>query len=123
MKILIVEDEDLIRKTLQRSLTSRGHEVESEPDGEKGLLREQSFKPDLVLLDLMMPIKNGFDFMKETESRSPIIIMTAYSGDHLEKFSSDEFPLVIGLLKKPFVDLQDLLLQIESLYANHFRKI
>ena len=123
MKILIIEDEDLIRKTLHRSLTSRGHEVESEPDGEKGLICAEQLKPDLILLDLMMPIKNGFDFMKETKSKCPVVVMTAYSGDHLEKFSSAEFPLVIGLLKKPFADLQDLLLQIESLYANHLRKV
>ncbi len=123
MKILIVEDEDLIRRTLERALQARGHEVSSEPDGDKGLQKLDIFQPDLILLDLMMPLKNGFDFMKEMKLQKPVIIMTAYSGDHLEKFNSEEFPLVVGLLKKPFVDLEQLLQQIEGLYANHIGKV
>ena len=121
MKILIVEDEDLIRKTLQRALTLRSHQIEVAPNGSDGLSLMNSFQPDLILLDLLMPVKNGFEFMAENDGKTPIIIMTAYSGDSIENFNSIDFPHVIGIIKKPFAKLDELLLKIEALYAHHSR--
>lgn len=123
MKILIVEDEDLIRKTLQRALTMRQHQVETATNGFQGIELYKTQNPDLVLLDLLMPIKNGFEFMAEAQPKCPIIIMTAYSGDSIENFNSKDFPQVIGIIKKPFAKLDELLLKIEELYAHHIRKI
>lgn len=123
MRILIVEDEDLIRKTLQRALTFRSHEVEVAVNGLEGAELYKQFKPELVLLDLMMPIKNGFEFMAEAKPNCPIIIMTAYSGDSIENFNSKDYPNVIGIIKKPFAQLEELLLKVEELYAHHIRKI
>jgi DNA-binding response OmpR family regulator len=121
MKILIVEDEDLIRKTLQRALIARAHQVEVAPNGFDGLSLVKSFQPDLILLDLLMPVKNGFEFMAESDRNTAIIIMTAYSGDSIENFNSVDYPFVIGIIKKPFAKLDELLLKIEALYAHHIR--
>lgn len=123
MKVMIVEDEDLIRKTLQRALTFRQHQVETAANGFDGIALYKKFNPELVLLDLLMPIKNGFEFMAEAHPECPIIIMTAYSGDTIENFNSKDYPNVIGIIKKPFAKLEELLLKIEELYANHIRKI
>ena len=123
MRILIVEDEDLIRKTLQRALSLRQHEVAVASNGNEGIELCRQLKPELVLLDLMMPVKNGFEFMAEARPNCPIIIMTAYSGDSIENFNSKDYPNVIGIIKKPFAQLEELLLKVEELYANHIRKI
>lgn len=123
MKVMIVEDEDLIRKTLQRALILRQHLVETSSNGFDGVQLYNVFKPDLVLLDLLMPVKNGFEFMAEAKPICPIIIMTAYSGDSIENFNSIDYPNVIGIIKKPFAKLEELLLKIEELYAHHIRKI
>lgn len=123
MKILVVEDEDLIRKTLQRALNLRQHHVQSASNGFEGIELYRKQQPDLILLDLLMPIKNGFEFMADAKPNCPIIIMTAYSGDSIENFNSKDYPNVIGIIKKPFAKLEELLQKIEELYANHIRKI
>lgn len=123
MKILIVEDEDLIRKTLQRALTFRQHQVNVAANGLEGAELYGQFQPELILLDLMMPIKNGFEFMAEAKPICPIIIMTAYFGDSIENFNSKDYPNVIGIIKKPFAQLEELLLKVEELYAHYIRKV
>jgi two-component system, OmpR family, alkaline phosphatase synthesis response regulator PhoP len=60
-KILVIDDEEDIRTLLQYNLIKEGYEVEIAENGEKGLLILSSFKPDLVLLDVMMPGMDGIE--------------------------------------------------------------
>ncbi|MDO8537089.1 MAG: response regulator, partial [bacterium] len=58
-KILLIEDDPLMIRMYQRKLLSDGYEVETAINGEEGLVKVRSARPDLVLLDIMMPKLNG----------------------------------------------------------------
>ncbi len=79
-RVLVVDDEPMVRDVLARYLTQDGFEVETAPDGEAGLAAFESARPDLVLLDLMLPRIDGFEVfrrMRESGSTSPVIMLTA----------------------------------------------
>lgn len=83
--ILIVEDEDAMRKSLFFSLKKAGFEVYEASDGEEGLRLALEKHPDLILLDLLMPKKDGFEMLKELRQDNwgedvPVIILTNLSG-------------------------------------------
>lgn len=65
MKILLIEDDTFFREFYSSKLREKNLEVETAQDGEEGLLKLQSFIPDLVLLDIIMPKKDGFDVLAE----------------------------------------------------------
>lgn len=64
-KILIVEDEDFIAEMYKIKFESDGYEVELASDGIEGVKKAYNFMPDLILLDLMMPHKDGYQTLKE----------------------------------------------------------
>ena len=104
-RVLIVDDELDIRETISEVLGFEGHEVFSASDGEQALVRCRQLKPDLILLDLMMPGMNGWDFrraqLRDPEIAAiPVVVVSAVgrSGD----LSAS------GFLPKPF-GLDDLL--------------
>ncbi len=68
MKILIVEDEEILIKVLREKLEKENFTVEMAFDGEAALLLAKSFKPDLILLDIVIPKKNGLQVLKELKS-------------------------------------------------------
>ncbi|MGL5380195.1 response regulator transcription factor [Clostridium sp.] len=76
-KILVVEDEISINDILTTSLIREGYNVESAFTGEEALRLEKSFKPDLVLLDLMLPDINGEDIIKDIRNNCYVIMVTA----------------------------------------------
>ena len=79
-KVLIVEDEKNIVDILRFNLQRAGYATEEAYDGEDGLAKARSGKPDLILLDVMLPKMNGFDICKtlRAENRTtPIIMLTA----------------------------------------------
>ena len=83
-KILVIEDEALIRESICDVLELNGYETESEPDGEKGLKRASSLKPDLILCDINMPIISGLDVLKAIRAddelkHTPFVFLTALS--------------------------------------------
>ena len=63
-KILVVEDDKYLREVLVEKLKKEGYAVEQATDGEAGLAMTASVKPDLVILDIILPIKNGFDYLE-----------------------------------------------------------
>ena len=83
-KILVIEDEPQMRLGLRDNLELEGYEVETAADGDEGLQKSASFSPDLVILDVMLPKKNGFDVCRDLRSRSnatPIVMLTARSAE------------------------------------------
>ncbi|WP_346618681.1 response regulator transcription factor [Blastococcus montanus] len=82
--VLIIEDDPRIRRMLQMTLQREGLEVTEAPSGEEGLerLAERTF--DVILLDLMLPGKDGFEVCREIRrsSNTPVIMVTARSDSH-----------------------------------------
>ncbi|MBK9324018.1 MAG: response regulator [Bdellovibrionaceae bacterium] len=105
MKILIVDDEPLIRRSLARVLKGRGHEVVEAEDGNAGLSAWLSEKPDLVFLDVLMPGMTGPQVLKEIGPRKTgkVILISAFSGEHnmetATQMGADMF------IPKPFEDI------------------
>lgn len=114
-KILIVEDEAGLVLTLTDRLETLGYEVESCSDGESGLAKAVSGNFDLILLDVMMPKKNGFQVaqgIREQNIATPILMLTA-RGEVVDKVSglrsgADDY------LTKPF-DAMELVARVEAL--------
>ena len=124
MKILIVDDEDLIRRALERVLGQKNHLVTGAENGVKALqILDLNKDIDLVILDLLMPEKNGFEVLAEMNPKTPVIVISAFTGTNSENIQSDEYPNVIGFIKKPFDHIQTTIESIEKLYANHSRKV
>ncbi len=82
-KILVVEDDVTLLNTIAYNLTQEGHTVLQSADGAKGLQLGRTEKPDLVVLDLMLPELDGLSVCRALrhESNVPIIILTARSGE------------------------------------------
>lgn len=80
-KILIIEDEETLQKALGQYLEEEKFEVCSAMDGEKGIEMAKSEKPDLVLLDIILPKKDGFQVLEEIKQNEdtkniPVILLT-----------------------------------------------
>lgn len=123
INILIADDEDLIRKALSRVLSQRGHQIFAAENGVQALDILKTKKIDLIILDLLMPEKNGFDVLAEMVSTTPVVVISAFSGTNADHFHSDEYPQVIGFIKKPFEHLNHVIEHVEKLYANYIRKV
>jgi len=85
-KILLIEDEPTLQKAIGRYLEQEGYEIENALDGDIGLEIAKRNKPDLILLDIILPKKDGFEVLKElkedeTTKDIPVIILTNLEGD------------------------------------------
>ncbi len=85
MIILVVEDDESIRQGLADVLENEGYRVITAKNGEEGLERLWEDQPDLVILDLMMPVMDGFEFKKIMDSHPerrtiPVIVFSAHGG-------------------------------------------
>jgi CheY-like chemotaxis protein len=103
-RILIVEDKASSRELLRTVLQSQGYAVHEAADGEEGLQKARSEVPDLILLDLQMPVRNGYQVLEELRqdprfAAIPIVAVTASAmqGDR-EKALAAGFD---GYLTKP----------------------
>lgn len=101
-RILIIDDDEELCELVSEYLTAEGFQVEAFFDGESGLEKASSNENDLVILDVMLPKKNGFDVLRELRlvSKIPVLMLTA-RGDDTER--------IVGLeagaddyLPKPF---------------------
>ena len=114
MRILFVEDDEAVRNALALELRAAGYLVRDEVDG--GSLEEiiESFRPDIAILDVMLPGRNGFELARELRSKSdlPILFLTARDAvsARLAGFSSGADDYVI----KP-VAVEELLARLRAL--------
>jgi len=113
-KILVVEDEPSLQETLAYNLTRQGYTVESAGDGQAALDAARQTNPDLIVLDLMLPILDGFEVCRilRKEMNVPILMLTA---------RDDEIDRVLGLemgaddyLTKPF-SMREFLARVKAL--------
>ena len=90
-KILIVEDDGNIRELLRLYLEREGYEITEASNGEEGVEQWRKVNPDMILLDVMMPIMDGWQVCKiiREESKVPIIILTA-KGETFDKVNGLE---------------------------------
>lgn len=103
-KILIIDDEPHIVKTLQSRLSARHYSVITAFDGNDGLHKIKTEKPDLLILDLMMPEMDGYTFIKairadKTIVQPPIIVVTVKEKREID-FDGDME--IQGYIVKPF---------------------
>jgi DNA-binding response OmpR family regulator len=84
MKVLIVDDEPTILETVEHRLRKEGFSTFSAPSAEEGMRLFRLVKPDLILLDVMLPQRSGFDLcraIRRDNNRTPIIFLTARSSE------------------------------------------
>src|SRR5512135_1136825 len=77
--ILVVDDQSSVRQLLQEYLTEQGFRVITAEDGQRALYAARHDQPDLILLDIMMPKMDGYQFLRQyrQERQTPVIIITA----------------------------------------------
>ena len=103
--VLVIDDSPTITKVVQLVLTKAGYQVQTAPDGEAGLEAIRAQRPDLVLLDFVMPRMNGYQFCRELVADPklrdiPVVLMSA-KGDQV----GERFVKVMGIvdyITKPF---------------------
>ncbi len=120
-KILIIEDDPAILKGLEISLTEEHYEVISEMDGQRGFRTALKEKIDLIILDLMLPTKNGMEVCKDLREVGvdvPILMLTS---------KNDEIDKVLGLeigaddyVTKPF-SIRELLARVKALLRRRMK--
>jgi DNA-binding response OmpR family regulator len=113
--VAIVEDDDSVRKSLELNLELEGYKVLSAANGEEGVALVKDKQPDLVILDVMMPVKDGLEACRDIRNAGislPIILLTARSA---------EVDKVLGLelgaddyLAKPF-GMRELVARVKAL--------
>lgn len=118
-KILIIEDEPNIRELILYNLQANGYEGVEAEDGIMGITMVHTEKPDLILLDIMLPGKNGYDICRELRdegNRTPIIMLTA---------KTEEIDKVLGLefgaddyISKPF-GIRELMARIKAVLRRY----
>jgi len=113
-KILVVDDEISLQETVSYSLTKEGYQVEVAGDGDAGLELARTLKPDLIILDVMLPGLDGFEVCRilRQETNTPVLMLTA---------RDDEIDRVVGLevgaddyLPKPF-SMRELIARVKAL--------
>jgi two-component system cell cycle response regulator DivK len=116
-KILLVEDNEMNRDMLSRRLQRRGYEVVMAVDGQEGVALAQTEAPDLILMDMSLPVMDGWEATRQLKAASettsiPVLALTAHamSGDREKAIEAgcDDYDA------KP-IDLPRLLAKIEAL--------
>jgi len=113
LSVLVVEDDQNIRDLLQMYLEKEGYSVTVASDGGQGLTKFRSIKPDLVLLDIMMPVMDGWSVCKaiRAEGQTPVIMLTAKGETDNKvtglKSGADDY------ITKPF-EMKEVLARIEA---------
>jgi two-component system alkaline phosphatase synthesis response regulator PhoP len=114
-RILVIEDEAHIADGIQLNLSIQGYGVSIARDGIEGLEQWRAWRPDLIILDIMLPMIDGFSILKtirKEDEKVPVLILSA-RGDTKDKVKGLRYG-VDDYLSKPF-DLEEFLLRVASL--------
>ena len=118
-KVLVVDDEPSIAKILRKQLEVAGFEVNVGVDGEDGLAKAREWRPELILLDVMLPKLSGHEVCKALKGdaelkKIPIIMLTAKTQRQDQDLAQSQG--ADGFLTKPF-QLSELLVKVRALLA------
>ena len=117
-RVLVIEDSNVVRQTVERSLAGAGYSVVAARDGSEGMQRWREAPPDLVITDIMMPQRDGIETIMEIRRLSPhakILAMTGFR--HTGSVDFSEMLRNLGaddVLTKPFAS-EALLAKVESM--------
>ncbi len=115
-KILIVEDDDNIRELLRLYLEREGYEILEAENGAAGISRWKADQPDLILLDMMMPVMDGWQVcreIRESGSTTPIIMITA-KGETMDKVTGLEMGADDYIVKP--LEMQEVVARVRALF-------
>lgn len=116
-KILLVEDEKIIIDLLEKKLEEVGYEVSVAENGEEGLEKMREEKPDLILLDIVMPKMDGFELMEEMMKEERVdgvpVVVISNSGQPVELERAKELGASDWLIKTEF-DPAEVLEKVEK---------
>lgn len=122
MRILLVEDDQFFQKFYALKLTESGFTVDVASNGSEGLTKARSEKPDLILLDLIMPVMDGFTVLEEL-GKDPILktvpVLVFSTLGQEQDVSRAKALGAKDYVNKTFFDFEKLRLKIQSLIAAH----
>jgi two-component system chemotaxis response regulator CheY len=113
LRVLVADDEPLIRALFALAFEAEGYDVETAADGVEALEKACQQPPQVIVLDLMMPVMNGWDFLEAWQCQPasqavPVVVISAgYRREQQPQLD------VQGFLTKPF-DLEDLMRQVQQ---------
>ncbi|NUP99825.1 MAG: response regulator [Armatimonadetes bacterium] len=105
MKVLVADDEILVRYALKVILAEAGHQVTEAANGLQALQVLQDDPPDVLILDLSMPVMSGYEVLRWLEEHSPAraLSIIVVSGFVAEADAFDRHPLVTAVHQKPLI--------------------
>jgi len=117
--ILVVDDDEQIRKMLKRLLASEGYTVHLASDGNEAIEQYREYRPDIVITDIVMPDKEGIETIRDLKEEAPDLKLIAMSGGG--EYTSSNANLLLAkelgaseIVQKP-IDFQDLSRIIDQL--------
>ena len=117
--VLLVEDDDSAREILAKALRMTGYQVRTAADGLAGLRMLEAFEPDVVIVDLLLPVASGFEVLDELRAvertqHTPVIAISGSESGLKRARSNPEF---FGILEKPF-DPQNLVRMVDRAHRH-----
>ena len=120
-RILVIDDEGLVRLTVRQALEKGGHKVEEAVDGEEGMKKFLETEPDVVITDILMPNKEGIETILDLRRIRPDVVIIAMSGGgRMKQTSFLDVAKSLGanaVLHKPF-ELEQLKRTVDETLAN-----
>ena len=122
MRILLIEDDKFFQKFYSTKLQEKKQEVQVASDGEEGLIKMKDFKPDLILLDLIMPKMDGFAVLAarsqdENLKKIPVIIFSTL-GQEKDVVNAQQLG-ANGYIKKGSFDFNSMVATINKVMSSH----
>jgi DNA-binding response OmpR family regulator len=119
-KILLIDDDELLRRVLSKALEHAGHTIVQAADGQQGIDLARATGIELVITDLVMPVREGVETILQLRRERPTLPIIAISGDHSNSKLYLEIAAKIGakrILSKPFAPAE-LLKLVDSVLAS-----
>lgn len=106
-KILLVDDDPLLLRMYQTKLENDGNTVETAGNGQEGLKKLETFVPDMILSDIMMPVMNGLEFLASLKSepstkKIPVVVLSNISGSLQDEEKALELGAAAYLIKSSY---------------------